>query len=562
MVDTGKDIHLSTADTALHRFNNPEAFSALPDEFPYPFHSSVHAVAREAALQWQQTLLTEAIYPSETESSVGKMIGVLVVRDQDGQPGFLAAFSGKWNGSNHYPGFVPPVFDTLDEEGFYRRGEEEINQVNRRIEQLEKSESYRQLLAKEVELTIALEHELSRMQEEFRQAKEHRKKVRIGLAELPEQERASVLEALEKESIRHHYLWKDKKKQVQHQLAQIRIEREKAEAPIHQFKQLRRQMSAALQQQLFESYHFLNARGDRKHLLQIFGRDTSDVPPSGAGECAAPKLLQYAYIQGLAPVALAEFWWGPSPASEIRKHGYFYPACRSKCLPILSHMLEGLNVGKDVTQENPAVGKELPVVYDDPYLVVVHKPAEMLSVPGKTIYDSVYARIRQKYPEAEEPMVVHRLDMSTSGLMMLAKTKQAHQHLQSQFTKRRIKKTYIAVLEGEIIGQAGEITLPLRVDLDHRPRQVVCATYGKPALTRWEKLSETDGLTRVRFTPVTGRTHQLRVHAAHTQGLNAPIKGDDLYGQRGQRLHLHAETMSFEHPVTGQEIFLEVPPDF
>jgi len=213
-------------------------------------------------------------------------------------------------------------------------------------------------------------------------------------------------------------------------------------------------------------------------------------------------------------------------------------------------------------QENPAIGKELPVVYDDPHFVVVHKPAEMLSVPGKSITDSVYTRMRALYPEAEEPMVVHRLDMSTSGLMLLAKTKRAHQHLQSQFIKRKVKKSYIAVLEGTIEGQSGEISLPLRVDLDHRPRQVVCATYGKPALTRWEKLAEYEGLTRVRFYPITGRTHQLRVHAAHTQGLNSPIKGDDLYGQRGERLHLHAETMTFEHPVTGQEIFLEEPPGF
>ena len=558
MIDTGEDIHSTKADTALHRFNNPEVFSAFPDEFPYPFHSYVHAVAREAALQWQQTLLTEAMYPSEAEGSVGKMIGVLVVRDQDGQPGFLAAFSGKWNGSNHYPGFVPPVFDTLDEAGFYRRGEEEINQVNRRIEQLENSEGYKQILAKENEVVTTLENELSQMQEAFRQAKEYRKKVRSGLTDLPEHERTTVLEALEKESIRHHYLWKDKKKQVQHQLVQIRMEREKEEAPIHQCKQLRRQMSAALQQQLFESYHFLNARGDGKHLLQIFGQDGADIPPSGA----APKLLQYAYIHGLIPIALAEFWWGLSPASEIRKHGYFYPACRSKCLPILTHMLEGLKVGIDLMQENPAVGKELPVVYDDPHFVVVHKPAEMLSVPGKSITDSVYTRMRALYPEAEEPMVVHRLDMSTSGLMLLAKTKRAHQHLQSQFIKRKVKKSYIAVLEGTIEGQSGEISLPLRVDLDHRPRQVVCATYGKPALTRWEKLAEYEGLTRVRFYPVTGRTHQLRVHAAHTQGLNTPIKGDDLYGQRGDRLHLHAETITFEHPITGKEIFLEAPPDF
>jgi tRNA pseudouridine32 synthase/23S rRNA pseudouridine746 synthase len=225
-------------------------------------------------------------------------------------------------------------------------------------------------------------------------------------------------------------------------------------------------------------------------------------------------------------------------------------------------MLEGIPLGADSTKENPAEGKDLPIVFEDDHIIVVNKPTEFLSVPGKNITDSVYTRIVAKCPDATGPMIVHRLDMSTSGLMLLAKSKEVHRHLQSQFLKRRIKKTYVAVLDGEPNPGRGEINLPLRVDLDHRPRQVVCYKYGKPSLTHWEKVSVHNGCTRVHFYPITGRTHQLRVHAAHTLGLNTPILGDDLYGKRAERLYLHAASITFQHPISGNLITLEVAPEF
>jgi tRNA pseudouridine32 synthase/23S rRNA pseudouridine746 synthase len=355
---------------------------------------------------------------------------------------------------------------------------------------------------------------------------------------------------------------KETKQRWKELILALEAEKEKMEEPIIALKTKRRQMSAALQKGLFESYSFLNAKGQRKDLLELFSSEGGITPPSGAGECAAPKLLQFAYQHKLKPLALAEFWWGPSPPSEIRKHSYFYPSCRSKCLPILGHMLEGIPLGADSTKENPAEGKDLPIVFEDDHIIVVNKPAEFLSVPGKNITDSVYTRIAAKCPDATGPMIVHRLDMSTSGLMLLAKSKEVHRHLQSQFLKRRIKKTYVAVLDGEPNPGRREINLPLRVDLDHRPRQVVCYKYGKPSITHWEKVSVHNGCTRVHFYPITGRTHQLRVHAAHTLGLNTPILGDDLYGKRAERLYLHAASITFQHPISGNLITLEVAPEF
>ena len=259
---------------------------------------------------------------------------------------------------------------------------------------------------------------------------------------------------------------------------------------------------------------------------------------------------------------MAEFWWGQSPNSEIKKHGHFYPACRGKCEPILGHMLSGIEMDENPMLTNPALGKELPIVYEDEYLAIFNKPSEFLSVPGKNISDSVYERAKTLYPDAKGPLIVHRLDMSTSGLMLIAKTKEVHQHLQSQFLKRTVKKRYVALLDGIVKIPSGEIYLPLRVDLDDRPRQLVCYEHGKTALTYFETIDTKKRQTKVYFYPVTGRTHQLRVHAAHPLGLNTPIVGDDLYGIKGNRLHLHAESITFRHPISKEVVTFQVDAEF
>ena len=279
------------------------------------------------------------------------------------------------------------------------------------------------------------------------------------------------------------------------------------------------------------------------------------------GDCCAPKLLDHAARNNLKPVGIAEFYWGPSNPSQTKKHGQFYPACRGKCEPILGHMLEGMELD-DNPLVVPSQGKELSVVYEDDQILAINKPAEFLSVPGKTILDSVYTRIVKDYPELTGPIIVHRLDMSTSGLMLIAKNKHVHKILQRQFIERTIKKRYVAILDGGLAEKSGTIDLPLRLDIDDRPRQLVCYKHGKSAQTNWKVIDQIDGRTRVHFFPITGRTHQLRVHAAHSEGLNTSILGDDLYGKRNDRLHLHAEWIEFMHPMTRKRMELHVEPDF
>lgn len=259
---------------------------------------------------------------------------------------------------------------------------------------------------------------------------------------------------------------------------------------------------------------------------------------------------------------MAEFWWGASPKSEVRKHGHYYPACRGKCEPILSHMLQGLDVEDNPMDAFESADKEIEIIFEDDYLLVINKPHDFLSVPGKTLKDSVYERIKKRYPKATGPLIVHRLDMATSGIMLIAKDKETHRGLQAQFIKRTVKKRYEALLNGTLTNKKGKIELPLRVDIEDRPRQLVCREHGKHALTVWELKEIQDGKTRVYFYPITGRTHQLRVHAAHVEGLNMAILGDDLYGTKADRLHLHAGFIQFEHPSNGRTLKFNVPAAF
>ena len=259
---------------------------------------------------------------------------------------------------------------------------------------------------------------------------------------------------------------------------------------------------------------------------------------------------------------MAEFWWGISPNSEIRKHKNYYPACQGRCKPILNHMLDSIEMDDNLLLENGSEKQKLEIIFEDDAIIIVNKPAEFLSVPGKEITDSVYTRIKEKYPNATGPIIVHRLDMSTSGILILTKTKEANKILQSQFIKRTIKKRYIALLDGNLSENSGTINLPLRLDVDDRPRQLVDFTYGKNAKTKWEVIERKDNKTRVHFYPITGRTHQLRVHAAHKNGLNAPIIGDDLYGKKENRLHLHAEFIEFSHPSTNKKMSFTIAPNF
>ena len=532
-----------------------------PPRFTYPFYYRPHPLALAAAADLQDHLLTQqdwaydfGLASDQPTGGRGKMFGVLVVRDADGALCYLAAYSGKLADSNHLPGFVPPVFDLLDPDGFYKAGEIKVHELTLRIEALRGSEGFQKASAAYTAARARRDLEVTAERKKVKVGKERRKALRTAARQLSENGFEELEEQLRAESISESYGLKDLRQALDNNLNYKKKILDEYNNQLDDLVNQRAAMSAALQEQIFDQYTFLDAAGTDRSLGSIFRDTVFGTPPAGAGECAAPKLLQFAYRHGLQPVALAEFWWGEAPVSAIRKHGHFYPACRGKCEPILGHMLNGLPTDPNPLLDNPGADTTIDVVYEDDAILVIDKPADLLSVPGKRIADSVQRRIRASYPEATGPLIVHRLDMSTSGLLLLAKTKEAHKLLQRQFFKRSVSKRYIAVLQGRVIGDSGTIDLPLRGDLEDRPRQIVCRTHGKSARSHWQVVTRTDHTTTVHFWPVTGRTHQLRIHAAHPEGLNTPIVGDDLYGQPGDRLHLHAEQLAFTHPVTRETL--------
>lgn len=537
----------------LHHFRHSISGIPLPGRFTDPFRYTPHPLCELAAAEVQEYLAGLPLWQKAPEE--GKMFSVLVVRTPSGETGFLAAFSGILDGSYLHPYFVPPVYNLQQPDGFFQQEEQVISALNDRIRALENDPAYADCCNRLARQTEEARQTLSTAKAALKTAKAARDRIRTLP---PEQydEKALIRESQHQKAAykRLEHRWKE-------QIAGLQAEAGRFTATIEALKTERRQRSAALQQRLFAQFRFLNARGEVKDLCSIFRETARETPPAGAGECAAPKLLQYAYLHGLQPLAMAEFWWGRSPKTEIRRPGYYYPACKGKCEPILKHMLQGLSV-EEPPAEEPASDAFPPIVYEDEWLVVIDKPAGLLSAPGKIPGPSVYDLAKQRYPQATGPLIVHRLDMATSGLLLIAKTKAVHEQLQRQFLTHTIRKRYVALLDGLVPANEGRISLPLCPDPDDRPRQIVSERYGKPAITRYQVLSRTRTQTRIAFFPETGRTHQLRVHAAHPLGLNCPITGDPLYGRPSDRLYLHADSLSFLHPVTQRPLHLTAPAPF
>ena len=540
----------------LHRFTTSISDIPLPERFTYPFCYTPHPLCVMAAEEVQNYLSKQSDW--QEELSQGKMFGVLIVQTEDGSIGYLTAFSGILAGKNIHPYFVPPVYDLLQPQGFFKIEEENISTIYRRICRLEEDKIYIDLLSDLTQTTQSAQDALSIAKTQLKEAKEKRELLR-KTGQLDAKEEADLIRESQFQKAEYKRLersWKDK-------IASLQVEAGNWEKQIQELKAERKVRSAALQQQLFEQFRMLNYRGEVITLCDIFEQTVHKTPPAGAGECAAPKLLQQAYLHHWKPIAMAEFWWGNSPKTEVRHHGYYYPACKGKCEPILRHMLQGLEVEANPMQQEVERGNEkLNIVYEDQWLLIINKPAGMLSVPGKERQTSIYDLAREAYPEAEGPMIVHRLDMATSGLLIIAKDKKTHQHLQAQFKNRSIRKKYIALLDGIVPEDEGTIELPLCPNPLDRPRQMVNTQYGKPAITYYQVLERTDKYTRIAFYPHTGRTHQLRVHAAHPSGLHCPIIGDELYGKKDKRLYLHAESIEFTHPVNGQSMCITEKADF
>ena len=540
----------------LHRFTTSISDIPLPERFTYPFCYTPHPLCVMAAEEVQNYLSKQSDW--QEELSQGKMFGVLIVQTEDGSIGYLTAFSGILAGKNIHPYFVPPVYDLLQPQGFFKIEEENISAINRRIRRLEEDKKYIDLRSNLTQTTQSAQDALSIAKIQLKEAKDKRELLR-KTGQLDAKEEADLIRESQFQKAEYKRLersWKDK-------IASLQVEAGNWEKQIQELKAERKVRSAALQQQLFEQFRMLNYRGEAITLCDIFEQTVHKTPPAGAGECAAPKLLQQAYLHHWKPIAMAEFWWGNSPKNEVRHHGYYYPACKGKCEPILRHMLQGLEVEANPMQQEAERGNEkLNIVYEDQWLLIINKPAGMLSVPGKERQTSIYDLVRKAYPEAEGPMIVHRLDMATSGLLIIAKDKKTHQHLQAQFKNRSIRKKYIALLDGIVPEDESTIELPLCPNPLDRPRQMVDTQYGKPAITYYQVLERTDKYTRIAFYPHTGRTHQLRVHAAHPSGLHCPIIGDELYGKKDKRLYLHAESIEFTHPVNGQSMCITEKADF
>ena len=568
----------------------------LPKRFTYPFCYEPHPLCLLAAEELQQQLQNHKLLQQEFEQT-GKMFGVLLVESTQGEVGYLSAFSGKLNAhKNSYKSahdnminFVPPVFDLDAQTDFFHKESNIINCLNRELDSLLANPQLDEI---QQALEIALNQQAAQLESHRNQMALNRqiRKAQRSQAKtsLHHDELAQRLKRLAQESIDDKNQLKNLKQYWHSLIAQIQQKLTALTDEIDLLKNKRKRLSTKLQKKLFKQYRLLNSRGVEKDLIELFQNLAYPMPPAGTGDCAAPKLLQYAFLQQLKPLAMAEFWWGRTPKSAIRQHKNFYGACSGKCQPILAHMLDGMAIDDNPLLVNPAEGKTLDIIYQDDEIVVVNKPSEFLSVPGKNIEDSVYLRIKQQFPQATGSLIVHRLDMSTSGVMVLALTKRAQKNLQQQFIHRTIKKRYVALLEGKVEGKIegkvaadieqvsrqskGEINLPLRGDFDDRPRQLVCFDHGKQARTQWRVIDTLDGKAKLYLYPETGRTHQLRVHCAHPKGLNIPILGDDLYGshnynshkvnKKPQRLHLHAQRLTLSHPVSKEVMTFEVDEEF
>ena len=527
----------------------PEISFDVPERFTDPFRYSPHASVRLAA-----EMLMQRISDSEELSSYfseGKMLGVLVVSNASGQIGYLAAFSGNVSGHSHLEGFVPPIFDLLDPSGYFKIKEAEITAMNNSIDALEKGPAFNSL---KLELTLAetrRDEEIGLLKARMAISKRERDEIRCETSD-PSRLRELIRESqFEKAELRRLKLgWEENISTLKEDIRTIQDE-------LKRMKSRRAEMSDALQKWIFSQYIVHNALGDSSSIGEIFER-SGLIPPGGTGECAAPKLLEYAYRNALKPLAMGEFWYGRSPETAVRTQGHFYPSCTSKCGPLLRYMLHGLTIGADSHQLH---GKA-EIVFEDEHMIAASKPSGMPSVPGLNGMESLEEWLSKSY--GQKILSVHRLDMDTSGIILFAKNAESSAALQKQFEEHKISKIYKARLsktdEGKElrIGDTGEIHLALSADYDERPRQKVDPQQGKTAITTYEVTSvRRDGSIDIVFHPHTGRTHQLRVHSAHTRGLGHPIVGDLLYGgSSASRLHLHAFEISFNHPATGERMTL------
>ncbi|MBD5356877.1 MAG: RNA pseudouridine synthase [Bacteroides sp.] len=500
------------------------------------------------------------------ELEAGKMLGVLIAIDSCGIRHTLYAFSGQLGeGGFYHNGFVNPVFDYLQPDGYFKTRESDISRQNIEIKLFEE-EGFAKIKSNYERAKRVLDAEVEEYKEKCRLSKlERNAKRESGI--INEVERAAMIRQSQFEKAELHRL----KKRVANSLEPLTANLKEAQSRLDALKEKRHSDSEALQKWVFTNFKLLNARGESKSLSEIFAETPMKIPPSGAGECCAPKLLQAAYLRGWNPLSIAEYWYGKSKGGEVRIHGEHYPACRGKCLPVLSWMLQGLCIQPPLDNDYQSTARHNPeIIYENQWFCIVNKPSGMLSVPGKGEVISVQQWLETKYGADRVVKMAHRLDQDTSGLLIATFGSLSFKVMQSLFAMRRVKKTYVAELTGDYqshgLPPQGHIALPISPDWLDRPRQHIDFNNGKEAATDYEFIGVSKNRSRIILHPLTGRTHQLRVHAASEMGLGLPIVGDRLYGKNinndSERLLLHAQKLEFIFPIDGNHYCFESPLPF
>lgn len=535
--------------TPLHNLLNPcQDDTILSASLQSPvFHNAdnLHPQLQDCVAQLLSEVQLEYWYSTLFQANGGKMFGVLIV-EYAGKAYWLKAFSGLVQGQSILPGYVPPVCDTELVNSILVQAETDLNTLATKHDAKGLEFDYINAVDALRRMDTAMHQALTRLHAVLQHKKLIRKEMRIKLnRDVSAGVGVSLrLNALDRQSQQDKRTRKQVRKRWQRKLDVAKLQVKNTNQELVEYKKRRQQLSADAQKAVFALYKLANPQGKRTPLLTLF---SPDIPPAGSGDCAAPKLLHFANQQGLRQIALAECWVGAAPSGSLRRHGFYYPPCRSKCGPLLPYL-----TAQPVPQHTPVPGSHITILFEDKDIAIIEKPAGLLSTPGKRVSMSVLTQCQSRLCNAQGPILVHRLDMDTSGLMVVAKNSISHRSLQKQFQDRTVIKKYVAELNGTAMPEYGVLDLPLRVDLDDRPRQRVCKKHGASALTHFRVLEKRDGKTRMEFQPVTGRTHQIRVHAAHPHGLNAPVVGDSLYGRIASRLHLHACFLEFRHPVSNQ----------
>ncbi len=527
-------------------FQNSVSLLQTSEKFLYPFYYEPLSVAKQASEELMAFLSGEQAKKTIFKEGRSRMFGVLVVETELKQLGFLAAYSG--NGLSKdlpYP-FVPVIHDFFDEDSAYLSMLELYKKWEKEKFEILHSNEYHNVKnnvkkSEQALFSFVLEEKAKQKSE-----KSERDRVRNSCLNELEKNRVKIDLALQSKEL--HIEFKKRKKELKNALEETCIALDQYKNRISEIEKMMKLQSDSMLEYIQNGYQFLNARGQLASLLELFANHQEGKPPSGAGDCAAPRLFQYAFQNKLKPIALAEFWWESEEKVELRYHKQYYPACRGKCLPILQHMLQGIEVDKPRLRSDFDSQIKLRVIYQDQELLVIHKPEGLPSVRGTQGLISVQEILEMEYREEFIPYLIHRLDMDTSGILLIAKNKEFYISMQQLFARKKVKKRYLALVDGIVKKESGIINLPLTADIENRPRQKVDHELGKKAETIWKKVKVKDKKTVVQLFPTTGRTHQLRVHCAHSEGLGLSILGDDLYGKAADRLYLHAEYIGFFHP--------------